>query len=357
MIRMRKALYLALATLFLAVPGKSEVVFFKNGDRLTGHWVRVTTGGLIFHGEAIGDVTIPASKIKSFEAPKPAVALLEGGQTIRGKLSLGPTGRWEIESGGETHSVTASALLAIYPEEFYKPRSSQHERKPWQSWKGGGNFGYSLVRGDLQAGTASISFNATRKRPNLPGLPEHLRTHFMMTMLLANTRSLTGVRTSANSFTTGLRQDYLFTPTNFVFVLGQMDHVEAQSLNLRQTYGTGLGHDLLRSHRTAFSFLGGTTYVKENFQHGVARENAEGLLGERLGLQLSGRLRLDHLFNFYPSLTAGGEFRADSTTTFSAKISPRLSLTTGFTDRYLSNPLSGHMRNELVMTTGLGFSF
>jgi len=349
----RKAIYVAKVTLCAPLVARSELVHLKNGDRLTGEWVRVADAKLIFRAETIGEVTIPLSKIRSFETSKAAVALLKGGQSVRGKASLtnfrrlGDWRRGRQKVCGGSHA----------PSHLPRRNLRAAEPRAWQNWKGGGNFGYTLVRGDRQAGTISIGFNATRRQPDLPGVTEGFRTHYVMTMLFASTRSLEGVRTSANSITTGLRQDYLFTPTNFVFVLGQLDHIEAQSLDLRQTYGAGLGHDFLRRPKAVLSFLGGSTYVNGRFQQGVARQNAEGLLGERLGLQLSDRVRVDHLFNFYPVLSDRGQFRLDSTTTVSTKISSRLALTTGFTDRYLSNPLPGHQKNELILTTGLGFNF
>jgi hypothetical protein len=66
---------------------------------------------------------------------------------------------------------------------------------------------------------------------------------------------------------------------------------------------------------------------------------------------------VDHLSNFYPNLSQAGRYRLDTTTTLSTRLFSRLSVTSTFTDRYLSFPLPGHMKNELLLTTGLGFGF
>jgi hypothetical protein len=175
-------------------------------------------------------------------------------------------------------------------------------------------------------------------------------------MLFASTRT-DGIRTSANSVTSGLRQDFLFTPSNFVFVLGQLDHIQTQGLDLRQTYGGGLGHDVIRSPRVALNVLGGLTYVRENFQTEVNRSNAEALLGEKLSLNLTDRVSFEHYLNFYPNLTDRGEYRVDTTSTLSTRVSSRLSFNTTLTNRLLSNPLPGRQKHELVLTAGLGVSF
>jgi putative salt-induced outer membrane protein YdiY len=185
---------------------------------------------------------------------------------------------------------------------------------------------------------------------------ERLRTNYVLTMLFANTRT-DGLRTSANSVTTSLRQDFVFSPTNFLFVLGQLDHIQTQSLDLRQTYGAGLGHDLLRRPSASLQFLGGVTYVREAFENAATRRNGEGLIGEKLSWKINRLVTFEHYLNFYPNLTDTGEYRLDSTSTLTMQISSRLSFNTTVADRFLSNPLPNHQKNEVILTTGLGLNF
>jgi len=214
-----------------------------------------------------------------------------------------------------------------------------------------------MVKGDLQAGTISIGVNATRRQPDLPGLSEHMRSNFFLTLLFANTQSAGGVRASANSVTTGFRQDYFFSPTNFLFGAAQFDHIQTQSLSLRQTYGVGMGRNVVQKRWLKMNLLGGTNIVNESFETGLNRNAPEGLLEEEIKLGSAHRVSLEHRFSFYKSLTDSAGFRFGTTSTLSTRISARLSLTTGFTDRYLSNPLAGHTKNELILTTGLAFHF
>lgn len=353
---MRDFLGLVVTLLAFSVSGFSEVVFFKNGDQLSGTWLRVEEAKLIFKSEVVGDVTIPLAKVKSFSASKGAVALMKRGEPARGELSLAESGDWELRTNGQTRRLATSSVIAIYPQEVYQPGVEERPVRPWRHWKGSGSLGYSLVRGDRDAGTLSIGFNSTRRQPDLPGLKERLRTNYFLNMLYANTRK-NGERTSANSITSGLRQDFLFTPTNFVFLLGQLDQSQTQTLDLRQTYGLGLGRDVVRGRRMSLNLLGGTTYVHEKFQDATARKNAEGLIGEQLSLKISEQVRLEHQMNVYPNLTDSGKFRMDTTSTLRTRVSSRLSFNTSFSDRYLSQPLPGRQRNEFVLTTGLGINF
>jgi uncharacterized protein DUF481 len=56
----------------------------------------------------------------------------------------------------------------------------------------------------------------------------------------------------------------------------------AQRLDLRQTYGVGLGRDIIRTESASFGVIGGTTLVREQLTAGVDHQNAEALAGAKL---------------------------------------------------------------------------
>jgi putative salt-induced outer membrane protein YdiY len=348
---------LVLVIFAVGVQSRAEVVQFKNGDQLTGTWLRMNENKMVFKSDTLGEVSIPMSAVKSMASTKQAVILAKDGKAFSGMPSVLESGDWELrgDNGGTRH-VPAASVVAIYPTDVYMSKAGETTVRPWRNWKGSGNVGYSLVRGERDAGTLSIAVDATRRQPDLPGLQERFRTNYLLTVLYANTRT-DGIKTSANSVSTSLRQDFLVTPSDFLFVLGQWDHIQTQSLNLRQTYGAGLGRDLLRRPRIQMQMLGGITFVRESFQNAELRRNATALLGEKLTWKLSNAIVLGHSLDFYPSITDAGEFRVDSTSTLSTRITSRLSFNTTFADRLLSRPLPGRQRNEVILTTGLGFNF
>jgi hypothetical protein len=137
-------------------------------------------------------VTIPIIKVKSFTSTKPAVVLLKGGGTGRGRLTLSDMGDWTVQSGQRVTVNPCHTVEAIYPPEIYEPLSPENTRKPWRNWKGNTSFGYNLVRGDSQAGTISIDVGATRRQPDLPGLTERFRSNYFLSMLFANNRPFGG---------------------------------------------------------------------------------------------------------------------------------------------------------------------
>jgi putative salt-induced outer membrane protein YdiY len=259
-----------------------------------------------------------------------------------------------VKTSSGSQVVAASTVDGIYPEATYKPPEAK--RWPWQGWKGVANLGYGLQRGDQNASSISVGVNAIRQLPDRPGHVEHWRTSYLLNMLFASTETK-GVRVSSNNLTTNLREDYLLTPLDFLFVMGQLDHVQAQSLELRQTYGGGYGRELVHRPHLSLSLLGGATYVHEQFFTGPIRESFELLAGEKFDVDLTKQVHFQNILNVYPNMSDLGQYRFDTTSALSVRLSSRLSLNAMFTDLYLSNPIPGGMKNNLSLTMGLGFNF
>ncbi len=85
--------------------------------------------------------------------------------------------------------------------------------------------------------------------------------------------------------------------------------------------------------------------------------NGEGLLGEKLTLRFLARTDLEHHFNFYPNLRGGGRYRMDGSASLNVHVASWLSLNSRPANHYLSQPIPGHRKNELLLTTGFGLHF
>ena len=370
----RRACLAALLLLCLAAQGNADSVVLKNGDRLTGEWVRVEGGNLFFKSDSLGEVTIPLAKVSTFSATKPAVVVLKNNQTVRGQIALSPSGNWQVTEAGHAQSFKGDDVRFILTEETYGERIASEHAKLWRGWKGNLNAGYNLNQGAQNARSLSINTSALRNQPNFEGLPVRWRTNYALTMLFATTTT-DGVKITSNTLSTNLRQDYLFNPDNFVFVVGQLDHIQPQNLYLRQTYGGGAGRDVFKRPRGVLSLLGGVTFVNEKFSGAPSNQYAEGLVGEKAAFNISKNAHLDHYLNFYPNLSNGGQYRFDTSTMLSLHLVSRLTANIGVTDFYTSLVVAGAplslvgpggtiitlspsaSKNNFAFTAGLGFNF
>lgn len=351
-----------LALLFLVNVARADVVTLKNGDRITGTLVTIKGGTLQLKSDILGDLSIPMAKVATYTVDKPVAVIVKGKEPVQGTLELTPSGDWQVKTDKQTQTISAATVDTIMPAEAYQKVVVARPRV-WQAWKGSASLGESLQRGNQNTNTLTTTIDAVRERPMGPIFQRHTRTNFGAAVLLAhaNQESATpgGTETSITSHTlsSNLREDFLFSPRTFVFGLGQVDHISTEGLYIRETAGGGVGEDVVKSSRTTFSVLGGLTYQHEKFFDGSADESADGLVGEKLGEQFSKRIRLDHSLNFYPNFSQGGEYRFDTTTVLSIKIFNRFSLNTGLIDLFLSNPPAGNHKNNVTLSTGIGYSF
>lgn len=344
-----------LSLLCVTALANADTAVFKNGDRLTGSFVEVRGGNLLLKSDILGDVTVPLAKVQSFRAAEPAVIVRQDQTVIRGRVELESSGAWRVRTPGGARIVPEAKVRAILSEKDYHAQVEE-SRKPWQDWNGTVNFGYSIQRGDQQTGTISSTVVATRERPHDLIFSPHWRTNAGLTMLFSHAQQ-EGVSVTSNTIISNLRQDYLFSARDFVFVAAQLDHIGAQGLYLRQTFGGGFGHDVIHGDRTVLSLLAGTNYVHEKFNIGPSNSSAEALAGEKLGLKVNSRIRLDQALSFYPNLSKRGQYRWDANANLGLKINSRLAVNTGVIDLYLSNPSAGSHKNNVAFTTGLGLTF
>jgi len=351
-----------LALLCLASWASADVATLKNGDRVTGTLVTIKGGTLQLKTANLGTVSIPMAQVATYSSDKPVAVVIKGQEPVQGILELLPSGDWQIKGeNGKVQTIPAAKPDVIMPAEDYQ----KLEQAPGilQGWKGAASLGFSLQNGSQETNTLTTSVAASRERPATPIFERHVRTTFDFTTLFSHAEQKSPTppfvvtsTVSSRTLTADLRQDYLFSQDNFVFVFGQINHISTQDVYLQQTYGGGFGRDIVKNARTTFSVLGGPTFVQEKFFDGQLTQTIELLLGETLSEQFSKRLRLDHYFHIYPDLKHGGQYRFDTSAVLSFKLSNKFSVNSSLIDLYLSNPPTGE-KNNFTLSLGIGYTF
>ena len=355
---MRSLFALVLLIISMASFARAEEVALKDGSVVTGKFQRLLDGNVIFKTNSMGTLTIPVANIAGFNSVSTVVVLLKDGRRSDGIFSVTASGAWQLQSANMTKTLSPGDVVAIYPFEVYMKQNPAGHRRVWQDWAGTGALGYVLQQSSQDSKSLSISFASNRIEPRLEGLPPQGRTTFGFNLAFA-TVTQSGVTTKANTLTSVLRQDFFIggNARNYLFAQGQWDHIQPQELKLRQTYGGGLGRDLIRRAGFTLSVQGGATYVRTRFDTGELRNEMEALGGEKIVFTLLKRLSINHEFDFYPSLTNAGDYRFSSLTALDTPISKRFSFNISLNDQFLSRPVPGTQSNIVILSTGLGVNF
>jgi hypothetical protein len=106
-----------------------------------------------------------------------------------------------------------------------------------------------------------------------------------------------------------------------------------------------------------FDLFGGASYNQEFFQNDITRRSAEIVTGETFTYNLNGRTSLTERFAFYPNMSETGEYRMQFDTGLTTDIFKWLGWNLTFSDRFLSNPIEGRQKNDVLLTTGVRMVF
>jgi putative salt-induced outer membrane protein YdiY len=232
-------------------------------------------------------------------------------------------------------------------------------------WNGGVNVGFSLARGNSQSDNLALAINAVHAT-----LSDKITIY---TTSIETNNELATPSTVANLVTAGIRYDRNVGPRTFGFVGADFMSNALQDLDLRGVYGGGLGLHAIKSDNTTLDFLAGLNYTHETYSngpqvtpitvpptftsYGVTNRYAALTLGEELMHKLGKSTVIMEKLYLYPDLSNTGEYRGEFDFGTVTKISKWLGWQNQFTDIYVSNPPEGTKQNDLILTTGLNFSF
>jgi len=261
------------------------------------------------------------------------------------------TGKIEKASGEKTNGQ--DFLIREATEEVQVASTSIAKidsQKPtfWRQLQGAIDFGYSYTSGNSQS-----TFNAdTNAEYQTTGWAAG--TSFDSTFGGQSGASKTNREDLQSTFAKFLnRNSYALTLSDFL-------HSSQQDLNLRTTIGEAYGRYVKRTTNSNLSWLGGIVYIHESFDT-VAGQPSSQNVEAVVGLQYN-----SVRFNFgdfnsqvlaFPGLTDTGRVRLTTNNSLTIKLRNNFHLAFTLWDNFDSRPPVTARRNELGMSTGLGWSF
>jgi putative salt-induced outer membrane protein YdiY len=363
---LRNISILALISLFaLSSAMFADQVTLKNGDRLTGTIVKSDGTTLVLHTDAAGDVTIQFASIQDIKTDAQLHVTLKDGKTAVGPVST-TDGKIEIatKTAGTVEAPKDDVKLIRNDAEQLAFEKSQHPGL-MHGWTGGANVGFSIARGNSESDNLALAFNALHPTAN---------DQITIYANSINTQNnLATPSTVANLIQAGFRYDRNLTARLFAFGAADFMSNELQFLDLRSVYGGGLGFHAIKSDATIFDIFTGVNYTHETYSngplnvpptippsyvsYGVTNKFVALTLGEEFDHKFGKSTALTENAYFFPNLQDTGEYRATFTVGTVTKISKWFGWQNQFGDIYVSNPPIGAKSNDLILTTGINFSF
>ncbi len=351
---MQKHLITITAFAFMfCVHSKADQVTVENGDRVSGNIVKSDRNSMTMKTEFFGEVTIPWDAIREIISDQELFVTAANGQVLVGTVST-TGGSLQVRiSQADTVPVEMAVVDTLRSQAAQDAYEAEIERLRdpglLDFWSGYIDGGFSFSGGNADTSAISTSMRTQRST-------QRDKISIYATTLFAQNSNSGVTETTANAIRGGTRYEVTVSDRLFTFGFLDLEFDEFQDLDLRSVLGGGLGWHVQDTDRTVFDVFSGGSFNQEIFTS-ETRRSGELVLGQDLTYKLVESTGLSERFSFYPNLSNTGEYRLQFDTTLTTDIAKWLAWHFTISDRFLSNPIPGVKRNDVLITTGVRFSF
>ena len=335
---------------FLLVPALlcADQVVLKNGDTITGSIIKKDGDKLTLKSEFLGEVTMPWSAITSVRSDMALTVQPSAGEAVQGKITSSGN-NLEVDTSSGTQTVPLANVTAVRNSEEQAAYEKLLHPSLLELWTGYFNVGLALARGNAYTDTLTSAINASR-------VTRTSTINLHVDQIYGNARVDNVTSSNANAIRGGWTLNENLTPKLFVNVMNNYEHDLFQALDLRFVVGSGLGWNAVKNDRMQLGAIAGADYNREDFKT-LTRDFAEANFGDVFSYKLSGVTTINQSFTYFANLSDTGQYRINFDLGSVTTLKKWLSLQFTGSDHFLSNPIAGHQRNDLILSSGFRVSF
>lgn len=333
----------------------ADQVTLKNNDRISGTIVKYDGKNLLLKSELAGDITIPWDSVTGLVSSDQVNIGLKDGQAMVGTVTTAPDGRIQVatrDAGQITVARDSIGYIRSKAEQAAYEAEIDHFRNPRlvDLWIGTLDLGYAKSHGNANTQTFTLNANASRSTTR-----DKIAVNY--TSIFSSSDASGRDITTANAKRGGIAYNLNVAPRWFVFGAVDLETDEFQALDLRFSPAGGIGYHAIKTDATTLDAIAGAAANREFFTTGLNRTSAEMLVGEELIHKFTAATSLHEKLVFYPNLSDSGNYRTNFDISAVTAIRKWFSWQVSVSDRYLSNPVPGHRKNDVLFTTGLRLTF
>jgi putative salt-induced outer membrane protein YdiY len=315
----------------------ADEILLQNGDRLTGEIVKMEDELLTVKTPYGGETTMLTftwEEIARLRSDKPMKVLLQGepGTSVLEFFSGGGTKVMASEVGSGTN-IPLKEIRAINLDPIY--------------YRGTVTIGGNNTQGNTQTkainSAARITIRAHRQRLNLEAK--------------YNYGEAGDTVTARNSLASG-KYDFFLSKKVFLNAMSLFEKDTFQRLNLRMTFGAGVGYQFLESRRKTLSVEVGMAYVNEHFTTTESHQTPSAHWALKYDhAVLPERLSVFHKHDGYYDLAAGNAMRILADQGVRVVVYQQLFMNLEYDLRFNSQPAPGRKKLDEAYIFGLGYQF
>jgi putative salt-induced outer membrane protein YdiY len=334
---------LSLATVAASLEArpKRDVLYLKNGDRLTCEIKSLDKGQLTVKTNYINDTfVIDWNEVERIESPQRFQVETQDGSVLAGALEKKlSTSQVSVIDGAESNQVPQLDVVWM----------KQDQESVLGKLDLNVDYGFSFTKAN-----ATVS-------SNLDVSADYITTQWEVsndTNFSFNGQD-NGTDSSREQINNSIRRRLAWKHW-FAGGLANFLSNSEQQLDLRSTFGGGIGREFIHTNKTLLSALVGAGYSREQYSQDsgqTKQDNAEALLGLSYSWFHFDSSEFDFSVLAHPSLTDIGRVRIDlNTGLYLSLLGDNLYWKISFYDNYDSRPPSGVSKNDAGISTSIGWS-
>jgi len=327
----------------------ADQVVLTNGDTITGTIVKKDGDKLTIKSEFMGDVTMPWTAVKSIRSDSDVFVQMPSGEIVKGKVAS-QGDQLQVVAGAETKAAPLAQVTAVRDAAEQKNYERMLNPRLIDLWAGYFDIGLALARGNARTDTFTTVFNADRTTRS-----DKIALSF--TQIYGTSRVNNISSTVANAVRGGWRYDRNLSSRLYAGIYNTYEHDEFQNLDLRFVIGSAFGVKAVKRDNLTLDLEAGADYSRENFLDGLHRNSAEAAWGDVLIYHVNKATTLNQAFHMFNNLSYTGEYRMNFDIGLVTAVRKWLGFHITGSDRYLSNPVQGRQRNDVLLSTGLRLTF
>jgi putative salt-induced outer membrane protein YdiY len=346
------------APLLIGLTAFGDTLTLKNGDRITGKVVKKDGDSLVFKGDLTGEVTVSWAAVSGLTTDEPVTVVLPEGKTILG----------QVATEQDKVSVTAGTTTQTAPLADVKAMRNAAEQQNYERllnpglgdlWAGYVDLGYAVTRGNARTNTLTSAFNAVRATRT-----DKTTLYFNQVYSTATINRVGG--TTAQAVRGGWAYNRNISGRAFLNLFNDYEYDRFQNLDLRFVLGGGAGYTMVKNERSRLDVLGGAAYNREKFGpqdatvpavRELIRNSAEAYWGNDFSYKLNASTSFRQSYRMFNNLSNTGAYRINFDLGLATQLRKWLSWQVTASDRFLSNPIPGRQKNDLLLTTGVRVNF
>jgi len=326
---------------------KTDVMFMKNGDRMTCEVEGLERGVLYVGFDYIdGTASVDWSKVARLESKHLFYVKTEDGYVYTGTLSTPETGAGRptelhvVEAPGQEVVIESSQIVRMTPT----------SKNFWQRFNGGLNLGVIYAKGNQ---STQYSLGATTEY-----VRERWNAHAAYD---SNLSSSTGANVSTRNYLDlGARH---LLPWNHWFYSGLTDFLQSteQGIGLQSTFGGGIGRYLTNSDHASVAVFGGASWQSTSYQQTDLPPTEQNVTAALIYIQAKlfkfSKSDLEATGTLLPALSDPGRLRFNTNMAYYIKLVSNLKWNISFYGNWDNRPPPGFSGSDYGTSSGISWSF